>query len=32
MRAYLDAMDKAVAMAPRLEEPPPTVLAALAPR
>ena len=32
MRAYLDAMDKATAMAPRLEEPPPTVLAALGPQ
>ena len=32
MRAYLDAMDKAAASAPRLEEPPPTVLAALGPQ
>jgi probable F420-dependent oxidoreductase len=32
MRAYLQAMDNAVAMAPRLEEPPPTVLAALGPQ
>jgi probable F420-dependent oxidoreductase len=32
MRAYLDAMDKAAAIAPRLEEPPPTVLAALGPQ
>lgn len=32
MRAYLEAMDKAAAMAPRLEEPPPTVLAALGPQ
>lgn len=32
MRAYLDAMDKAVAIAPPLEEPPPTVLAALGPQ
>ena len=32
MRAYLDAMDKAVAIAPSLEEPPPTVLAALGPQ
>src|SRR5882724_921721 len=32
MRAYLDAMDKAVAVAPPLEEPPPTVLAALGPQ
>ena len=32
MRAYLDAMDKAVAIAPALEEPPPTVLAALGPQ
>ena len=31
MRAYLEAMDKAVAIAPSLEEPPPTVLAALGP-
>jgi len=29
MRAYLDAMEKAAAIAPALEEPPPTVLAAL---
>jgi probable F420-dependent oxidoreductase len=32
MRAYLDAMDKAVAFAPPLEESPPTVLATLGPR
>lgn len=32
MRAYLDAMDKAAANAPPLEDPPPTVLAALGPR
>jgi probable F420-dependent oxidoreductase len=32
MRAYLEAMDKAAAMAPGLEEPPPTVLAALGPQ
>jgi probable F420-dependent oxidoreductase len=32
MRAYLDAMDKAAAMAPTLDEPPPTVLAALGPK
>jgi probable F420-dependent oxidoreductase len=32
MRAYLEAMDKAAAIAPRLEEPPPTVLAALGPQ
>jgi probable F420-dependent oxidoreductase len=32
MRAYLDAMDKAAATAPPLEDPPPTVLAALGPR
>lgn len=32
MRAYLDAMDKAAAGAPPLEDPPPTVLAALGPR
>jgi probable F420-dependent oxidoreductase len=32
MRAYLDAMDKAVAIAPSLQEPPPTVLAALGPQ
>jgi probable F420-dependent oxidoreductase len=32
MRAYLDAMDKAAAMAPPLQEPPPTVLAALGPQ
>src|ERR671914_1095268 len=32
MRAYLEAMDKAVAIAPSLEEPPPTVLAALGPQ
>src|SRR5207237_10918487 len=32
MRAYLDAMDKAAAIAPPLPEPPPTVLAALGPQ
>src|SRR6266446_3203859 len=32
MRAYLDAMDKAAAIAPPLDQPPPTVLAALGPR
>ena len=32
MRAYLDAMEKAVAIAPPLDEPPPTVLAALGPQ
>lgn len=32
MRAYLDAMEKATAVAPVLEEPPPTVLAALGPK
>ena len=32
MRAYLDGMDKAAATAPALEQPPPTVLAALGPR
>ena len=32
MRAYLDAMEKAETVAPQLEEPPPTVLAALGPR
>jgi probable F420-dependent oxidoreductase len=32
MQAYLDAMDKAAAIAPPLEDPPPTVLAALGPR
>jgi probable F420-dependent oxidoreductase len=32
MRAYLDAMDKAAAIAPPLEDSPPTVLAALGPR
>jgi probable F420-dependent oxidoreductase len=32
MRAYLDGMDKASAIAPRLEAPPPTVLAALGPQ
>ena len=32
MRAYLDAMEKATAAAPALEEPPPTVLAALGPK
>lgn len=32
MRAYLDAMDKATAIAPPLEEPPPIVLAALGPQ
>ena len=31
MRAYLDAMDKAVEVAPPVDEPPPTVLAALGP-
>ncbi len=31
MRAYLDAMEKAAALAPELEEVPPTVLAALGP-
>jgi probable F420-dependent oxidoreductase len=31
MRAYLDAMDKATAIAPPLDEPPPMVLAALGP-
>jgi probable F420-dependent oxidoreductase len=32
MRAYLDAMEKAVAIAPPLDEPPPMVLAALGPQ
>ena len=32
MRAYLGDMDKAVGIAPSLDEPPPTVLAALGPR
>jgi probable F420-dependent oxidoreductase len=32
MRTYLDAMDKAVAVAPPLDEPPPMVLAALGPQ
>jgi len=32
MRTYLDAMDKAAAIAPALEEPAPTVLAALGPQ
>ncbi len=32
MRAYLDAMDKAAAIAPALQEPAPTVLAALGPQ
>jgi hypothetical protein len=32
MRAYLDAMEKATAIAPALEDPPPTVLAALGPK
>jgi probable F420-dependent oxidoreductase len=32
MRAYLDAMDKAAEIAPLLDEPPPTVLAALGPQ
>lgn len=32
MRGYLDAMDKAAAIAPPLDEPPPTVLAALGPK
>ena len=32
MRAYLDSLDKAVAIAPTLDEPPPMVLAALGPR
>ena len=32
MRAYLDAMEQAAAIAPALEEPPPTVLAALGPK
>src|SRR5262245_26177753 len=32
MRTYLDAMDKAAAVAPLLEESPPTVLAALGPQ
>ena len=32
MRAYLDSLDKAVAIAPTVDEPPPMVLAALGPR
>jgi len=32
MRAYLDAMERAVAIAPTLDETPPTVLAALGPK
>lgn len=32
MRAYLDGMDKAEAVAPQVEQPPPTVLAALGPK
>ena len=32
MRAYLDGMERATAIAPALPEPPPTVLAALGPR
>jgi len=32
MRAYLEGMDKAAAIAPPLDEPPPTVLAALRPQ
>ena len=32
MRAYLDGMEKAAAVAPPLDEPPPTVLAALGPQ
>ena len=32
MRTYLDAMDKAGATAPPLDEPPPTILAALGPQ
>jgi probable F420-dependent oxidoreductase len=32
MRAYLDTMEKAAAIAPSLDEPPPTVLAALGPQ
>jgi hypothetical protein len=32
MRAYLDAMEKATALAPALEDPPLTVLAALGPK
>ena len=32
MRAYLEGMDKAAAIAPPLDEPPPTVLAALGPQ
>ncbi len=32
MRAYLDGMERAAAIAPALPEPPPTVLAALGPR
>ena len=31
MRAYLDGMDRAAALVPKLEDPPPTVLAALGP-
>ena len=31
MRAYLDAMDRVAAQAPQVDEPPPTVLAALGP-
>ena len=31
MRAYLEGMDKAAAIAPPLDEPPPIVLAALGP-
>ncbi len=32
MRTYPDSVDKAVSIAPPLDEPPPTVLAALGPR
>jgi probable F420-dependent oxidoreductase len=32
MRAYLDSLDKAVSIAPPVDEPPPTVLTALGPR
>jgi alkanesulfonate monooxygenase SsuD/methylene tetrahydromethanopterin reductase-like flavin-dependent oxidoreductase (luciferase family) len=32
MRAYLDAMENATKLAPSLDEPPPTVLAALGPQ
>ena len=32
MRTYLDAMDKAAAISPPLDEPPPTILAALGPQ